>query len=234
MRARPLTVVLALFLTLIAVGSAHSQTLPPPTCEYGSEPAPMLSGDPLLALVDTSFHLPSGYAPTNLVSVRTAGLDDDRTLIEPAVRDLKRLLEAAARQGLHYELQSAYRSYGYQEQVFSGWVATLGEEQALLTSARPGHSEHQLGTALDLRSAGGPAPWDLEDWAQTPEGEFMAQNSWKFGFVMSYPEDSQAVSCYAYEPWHFRWVGEEIAARVAGSGLTLREWLWHELQEEER
>src|SRR5690625_528835 len=141
MRARPLTVVLVLFLTLSAVGSAQSQTPPPPPTEYGSEPAPMLSGEPLLALVDTSFHLPAGYAPTNLVSVRTAGLDDDRTLIEPAVRDLKRLLEAAARQGLHYELQSAYRSYGYQDQAVSGCVASRGAAAARPTRRAPGRAQ---------------------------------------------------------------------------------------------
>jgi D-alanyl-D-alanine carboxypeptidase len=94
------------------------------------------------------------------------------------------------------------------------------------SSARAGHSEHQLGTALDFRSARGPDPWDLEDWGATPEGRWLAENAHRFGFVMSYPAGQESVTCYIYEPWHYRYVGREVAQEVMASGLTLREWLW--------
>jgi D-alanyl-D-alanine carboxypeptidase len=72
----------------------------------------------------------------------------------------------------------------------------------------------------------GPAPWDYADWGATAAGAWMRDNAWRYGFVMSYPAGRQAVTCYAYEPWHFRYIGRELAAKVHASGLTLREWIW--------
>lgn len=218
---------LPLLLSLFVLGSG-ALAASPPLCEYADLPAPPPAEARHLVLVDTSYRLPADFVPAGLVPVRRAGLDDDRLLTAPAVSDLGELLSAAKEQGLEFELQSAYRSYAYQERVFSGWVESLGRERALRTSARPGHSEHQLGTALDLRSAGGLPPWELEDWAATPEGAWLQENGWRFGFVMSYPRGEEASTCYAYEPWHYRWLGRETAARLHASGLTLREWLWRE------
>ena len=70
------------------------------------------------------------------------------------------------------------------------------------------------------------AAWDLDDWAATPEGAWLAENAWRFGFVMSYPRGKEAVTCYLYEPWHYRYLGRELAARVRASGLAPREYLW--------
>jgi D-alanyl-D-alanine carboxypeptidase len=229
LRPGPLTLAVAFALIQVTLPQATA-SLPP--CSFGDEPAPMLlEGDLDTALVDTRYRLPANYAPEGLVPVRRAGLDDDRMLREAVVADLGELLRAAGRAGMRFELQSAYRSYAYQQRVFAGWVETVGLEAALRTSARPGHSEHQLGTALDLRSAGGPAPWHLEDWAQTPEGGWLRENGWRFGFVMSYPAGKEEQTCYAYEPWHYRWLGREIAARIDASGLSTREWLWQRLEE---
>ena len=99
-------------------------------------------------------------------------------------------------------------------------------EDALQTSARAGHSEHQLGTAVDLRSRNGPAAWDLEDCAATPEGAWVQQNAHSYGFVMGYPSGSELDSCYAYEPWHFRYVGPNVAEQIIERGLTPRQFLW--------
>lgn len=214
----------ALFLSaLLSSGLAST----PPSCSYDDRPTPSAETDEWrFALVDTSYRVPADFMPSDLVSLRLAGFDDDRTLRKAAVDDLRELLRTAEAEGLNYELQSAFRSYGYQEQVFEGWVRSLGRERALSTSARPGHSEHQLGTAVDLRSAGGPAPWDMADWARTEEGAWLKENAWRFGFVMSYPAGRKNLTCYAYEPWHYRWIGRPEAASVRSSGQTLREWLW--------
>lgn len=206
---------------------ASSAASSPPACAYEDRPTPSSDRDQWrLALVDTMFRLPAEFEPSDLVSVRPAGLSDDRTLRAAVVADLAELLAAAEGAGLRFELQSAYRSFAYQEQVFSDWVRAEGRELALLTSARAGHSEHQLGTAIDLRSAGGPAPWLLADWAETPEGSWLEANAWRFGFVMSYPQGREDLTCYAYEPWHYRWLGRDAAAAIRASGVTAREWLW--------
>src|SRR5690606_6379983 len=119
-----------------------------------------------------------------LVPLTSAGFQDGRLIRELVVDDLAALRQAAEAAGNPVEIQSAYRSYSYQEQTFAYWVAQDGREAALASSARPGHSEHQLGTALDFRSAGGPAAWDLADWGETEAGAWMLANAWQFGFVL--------------------------------------------------
>ena len=69
-------------------------------------------------------------------------------------------------------------------------------------------------------------------WERTPAGGWMAENAYRYGFVLSYPRDSRATTCYSYEPWHFRYVGPELAQQVQDSGLTLREFLWQRLHED--
>lgn len=123
-------------------------------------------------------------------------------------------------------VQSGYRSHDRQRAVFEEWEAVSGHAEALRFSARAGHSEHQLGTALDLREADGPAPWQTS-FGSRPTGRWLASHAWEYGFVISYPEGAEAVTCYGAEPWHVRYVGRDAASAVHASGLTLREWLWH-------
>ena len=90
-------------------------------------------------------------------------------------------------------------------------------DRAAKSSARAGHSEHQLGTTIDFRSYGGSAPWYYRDWGTTKAGAWLKLNAWKYGFVMSYPKGKTSVTCYAYEPWHFRYVGRAVAAKIHAS-----------------
>lgn len=209
------------------VALAFSAAFALPECAYLDEPATLTAfEDWPYTLVDTVYRLPASYEPPDLVPLRNAGFNDDRLIRELVIADLLELRLAAEAAGNPVEVQSAYRSYSYQEQTFAYWVAQDGREAALASSARPGHSEHQLGTSLDFRSAGGPAAWDLADWADTPAGAWMLENAWQYGFVLSYPENSSHLTCYIYEPWHYRYVGRETAAAIRESGLTPREWLW--------
>ena len=218
---------LALLLTM-SLQLVLAQTEPLPECGYEDRPATLTSYDDWpYTVLDTLYALPEDYAPSDLEPVTSLGVGTDalqlRSLVMP---DLKALLAAAEAAGMGLEVQSAYRSYGYQKQTFDYWTAQDGYAAALKSSARPGHSEHQLGTALDFRSADGDPAWDLDDWATTPEGAWLQEHAAEFGFVMSYPKGKEALTCYIYEPWHYRYVGREEAAAVAASGLTLREWLW--------
>ena len=178
------------------------------------------------SLLDPTYMLPSWYAPGDLVDTSQAGLNGGylvRSIIVPQLAALARDASAA---GAPVQLVSAYRSYAQQAATFQHWVNVGGYNHALLTSARAGHSEHQLGTTIDVTSAGGAAPWDYADWAATPAGAWMAANAWRYGFVMTYPIGATGTSCYSYEPWHYRYVGTEIAAALQGSGLTLRQAIW--------
>ncbi len=173
-------------------------------------------------LLDTIYGLPSGYSPSGLVSTRLSG----GGLVRPIVSvDLKAMVAAASAAGARLANVSAYRSYSTQVSTFAHWVRVGGMAAALRTSARAGHSEHQLGTVIDFSTYGGGSPF-IGDWATTKAGAWMLRNGWTYGWVMSYPKGKTSVSCYAYEPWHYRWVGRTEAKAIHDSGLTTREWIW--------
>ena len=136
------------------------------------------------------------------------------------------MTRSARAAGARLAVQSAYRSYATQVATFNRWVSLDGYARALLASARPGHSEHQLGTTIDFKSYGGIAPWSHGDWGTTRAGTWLRMNAWAYGFVMSYPKGRRSLTCYTYEPWHYRYVGRAAARAIHDSGSTLREWLW--------
>jgi D-alanyl-D-alanine carboxypeptidase len=204
---------------------AHATEVP--ACEVGSRVHPV---DPELeperVLLDLAWRLPPGYAPSDLVPVSEAGFEGTLRVRRVLIDDLRAMREAAEADGVRLAIQSAYRSESYQADVHARWVASLGAEAAARVSARPGHSEHQLGVAVDLRSERGPPAWELDDWSRTLEGAWVAAHAHRFGFVISYPRDAQTLSCYDFEPWHLRWVGQSRAAEAAASGLPYRAWLY--------
>lgn len=178
-------------------------------------------------LVDTILRVTRTYLPPDLVPVTEAGIPGKgETIRAIAIDDLRDMGAAAKAAGAAIGVESAYRSYDEQQKVFDSWVTRLGHAEALKVSARPGHSEHQLGLAIDFRS-NPREPLTLNtDWEKTAAGMWMAAHAWEYGWVMSYPKDSIDLVCYSFEPWHFRYLGRALAALVHASGLTLREYLW--------
>jgi D-alanyl-D-alanine carboxypeptidase len=198
----------------------------PPPCELADRPT-VLSGyeDWNETLLDTAFRLPQDYAPPDLVSAGQAGFSEGFLVRDVLIADLAALRRAAEDAGTPVDLIAAYRSFAQQADLFERRVAELGEAVALAKTARPGHSEHQLGTAVDFKT---PGRADVTvAWASSPPGKWMKTNGTHFGFLESYPEGKRDLTCYAYEPWHYRYVGRQMAADVVDSGLTLREYLWH-------
>jgi zinc D-Ala-D-Ala carboxypeptidase len=198
---------------------------PPAACAYHDTLAKLTSyDDGLTTLVDTTYMVPRTYAPKDLTPTGVAGGGLIRRMVVP---DLRAMALAAARAGAPIEIVSAYRSYSNQVATFNHWVAVSGLQAALLGSARPGHSEHQLGLAIDFTSRGGSDPWYYSDWGKTVAGRWLAANAWRYGFAMSYPKGSSPKkTCYEYEPWHFRYVGLAAAASIHASGWTVRQYLW--------
>lgn len=200
---------------------------PLPICRYDDVlTARRTTGHWDSSLLDTIYRLPSSYVPGDLVDTSKAGVNAGYSIRRLALADFADLVAAARAAGKPIRVVSAYRSYSTQQATFASWVARDGLDAALRGSARPGHSEHQLGTTVDVTHAGGAGPWDYRDWATHPTGAWMRDNAWRFGFVMSYPKNAIDVTCYQYEPWHYRYVGREVAREVRLSGLTLREWIW--------
>jgi len=179
----------------------------------------------LMARVDKERALAADYVPPDLVPVTGIGQAlPGQQMRTVALTALQRLAAEAQAQGHVLSVRSGYRSYAEQEATYTYWVAQMGEAEAARVSARAGHSEHQLGTAVDLTSAA--VGYDLlEGFGGTPEGRWLAANGHRFGFTLSYPEGKEAVTGYAYEPWHWRYVGEAMATWLRERGLTLTEWL---------
>lgn len=158
--------------------------------------------------------LPADYAPANLAG--SVNLRSDSAL---ALADL---MGGAAKDGLQLILVSGYRTYASQQSVYSGYVATQGQAAAERFSARPGHSEHQTGLAADVGASSGKCQLD-KCFGATAEGEWLAANAHKYGFIIRYPKDQQAVTGYDYEPWHIRYIGTELAAELNKTGQTLEQ-----------
>ena len=234
--ARALALSLALTVGALAPGTApqaaFASTAPLLACTRGNVLTQHhKAADWQIALVDTYYRLGRRYVPPDLVSTRRAGLARKQKVRAFVIPDLKALAEAAAANGTPIRVISGYRSYRYQKEDFRLEVRNHGRAHALRSVARPGHSEHQLGTAIDFGTgASREYPWGVHDWAETPAGAWMKDNAWKYGFVMSYPSRDSTVQCYRYEPWHYRYVGSEMAAAVHDSGLVLREYLWQNFE----
>lgn len=206
--------------------AAFRPDLVPDHCTDRDLPAPRATDEALLML-DRSYALPAGYEPGDLVAASEAGLagaSGMKLVRKVVVEDLSAMVEAWDEAGLTITIESAYRSYASQAATFDSWLARLPYDEAVSRTARPGHSEHQLGTALDLTSPG----WSgrFGDWAaESAEGAWMADHGWEYGFVMSYPEAGREATCFSYEPWHYRWIGRDEAASHRESGLDLRRYL---------
>lgn len=227
---RPRLVALAVAVALLSglpASAAASTTLPPCRIDDTLTRHRTLSDWPR-ALLDLEYRLASTHKPGDLRSTADAGLNGGQSVRSFVVADLKAMASAARAAGARFSIQSAYRSYATQKSTFAYWVSVHGWDVAITESARAGHSEHQLGTTIDVKSYGGGAPWDHPEWATTKAGAWMKANAWKYGFVMSYPKGKTSVTCYTYEPWHYRYVGRERAKAMRDSGRTVREFLWRE------
>jgi D-alanyl-D-alanine carboxypeptidase len=198
----------------VADPAAREAAFTPPPCDHGDVFAERQEpGDWARTILDTTYMLRADFVPSDLVPVTGAGIAGRGKVRELVIEDLRALAAAAREDSVTIAVDSAYRSFDQQVAAFSSYVTGYGEEAALRTVARPGHSEHQLGTTLDFAG-------DLE---------WLAANGPGFGFVMSYPaEASPELTCYRHEAWHYRYVGRDVAARVVNSGLSLREWLWRQ------
>lgn len=127
-----------------------------------------------------------------------------------------------AEAGLDFSVQSAYRSYESQVRVYKSDVASHGQAYADTDTARPGHSEHQTGLAVDISAV--PAKCSLSAcFADTPQGQWLAANVWRFGFLLRYPADKVPVTGFTFEPWHFRFIGQPLAAEMHNKGVTTLE-----------
>ena len=126
------------------------------------------------------------------------------------------MIDAAVTDGVTLLVSSAYRSYAVQQQTYQYWVSVNGQQVADQLSARPGYSEHQTGLAIDFAS---PEGCRLEEcYRDTLAGQWLAKNAPRYGYILRFPDGRQSVTGYRFEPWHYRYVGVQIAQEYVSSG----------------
>ena len=134
------------------------------------------------------------------------------------------MIDAAVTDGVTLLVSSAYRSYAVQQQTYQYWVSVNGQQVADQLSARPGYSEHQTGLAIDFAS---PEGCRLEEcYRDTLAGQWLAKNAPRYGYILRFPNGRHSVTGYHFEPWHYRYVGVQIAQEYVSSGAkTFEEFL---------
>ena len=161
--------------------------------------------------------LPSDFAPKDL-----AGIGNGEQMRVSAATSLNNLLVSAKRQGINLSPISGYRSYVTQSSVYGSYVKKDGQTAADTYSARPGHSEHQTGLAVDL----GNGVCDLQIcFGDTPAGKWLSDHAAEYGFIIRYQKDSESLTGYQYEPWHIRYVGTDLANELKKSNQTLEQFV---------
>ncbi|MCX5978606.1 MAG: D-alanyl-D-alanine carboxypeptidase family protein [Chloroflexi bacterium] len=183
------------------------------------------------AVLDPMYRLSSSYRPTNLVRITWRGVISTKGgywLKREAADALSAMFVEAKASNISLKILSAYRSYATQRAIFAKWVAKSGLQLARKYSAVPGHSEHQLGTTVDLGSLTG-VSWSSPKFPTSQTALWLEANAYKFGFVRSYPAGSAnvALSCYGAEAWHWRYVGKDLAYEIVCSAQVPRIFLWN-------
>ena len=162
---------------------------------------------------------PLTYAPADLV------VADGATISAKAKPDLDAMVQAASVSGISLPIVSSYRSYGYQLSLYNNYVSIYGQAATDTFSARAGYSEHQTCFAIDFGS-NTQTTCNLDTcFDQTPEGKWLADNAYKFGFLLRYTTAKQSITGYKNEPWHYRSIGRDLAQDMKIKGiLTLVEY----------
>jgi D-alanyl-D-alanine carboxypeptidase len=226
---------LATALLLGAVLSAAPPTGPAPARAVGPLPdcrlddiltEPSGYDDWATTQVDWILTLGPDYKPPDLVSISSADVAGGGLIRKVAIDDLRAMGAAARKNGSPIKALSPFRSYKQQVALFKSYAGSdyHNFDSAITYSARPGHSEHQTGLAIDFGSVGDTGL--TSNWEVTRAGGWMAKNAWKYGWLMSYPDGKKDLVCYRYEPWHYRYVGRDLARKIHDAGLTIREYLW--------
>lgn len=160
------------------------------------------------------YHTLEKYEPQDLKSL---SYDSKYQLREKAADAFEELVSKAKLDNLYIRPYSAYRSYERQEIIYNNYVIKDGKEKADTYSARPGHSEHQTGLAVDVWSEG-------YNYIKENDAKWLKENSYKFGFIVRYTKENQHITGYIEEPWHLRYLGIEIATDVVNKNLTYDEY----------
>jgi len=174
--------------------------------------------DSISVLVNKNFALPTNFVPRDLVSI-----GNGFRLRKEAAEQFTDMRTEMLSMGFKLYVMAAYRTYQKQSSKHSGAVSSSGLVSADIQFARPGHSEHQTGLAVDIVSRTGISLMSQAKFEKTKEFAWLTENAHKYGFILRYPEDYTNIHGFIYEPWHWRYVGVDIATKMYNDGIVMFE-----------
>ena len=175
----------------------------------------------ILVLVNKNNKLDSTYIPKDLQKISIHYANEEKYLRKEAKEAFEKMSEDAKKKGYRIVAVSTYRSYEYQKNLYEKYVKNKGLEYADLCSARKGHSEHQTGLAVDVEGENK----NYDFFEETKEFNWMNENAHLYGFILRYPKNKTNITGFKFEPWHYRYVGKEIATKIKKKKITLEEYL---------
>jgi len=182
----------------------------------GIETAP--DAESISVLVNKNFSLPGGYAPSDMVSI-----GGHLSMRAEAAGQFVKMRDEMLALGLRVHVVVTYRSYQTQTSTYNNAVSKFGRENADVSFARPGQSEHQTGLAVDILHMGGFAYMQHSGYEKTKEFEWLTQNAYRYGFILRYPGEHRDAHGFIFEPWHWRYVGVDISTAMFEEGIALFE-----------
>ena len=177
----------------------------------------------LLMLVNKYNYVSKDFKP-NLVEVKEYAING-MYLTNECMLSFVKMAGDAKKQGYDIRAISTYRTYEYQDMLYNNYASRDGVTKADTYSARPGFSEHHTGLALDIDNV----KTSYTDFDKTKEFIWMQENAYKYGFILRYPEDKVDITGYIYEPWHYRYVGIEVAKFIKEKNITFEEYYYEYL-----
>lgn len=186
-------------------------------CAFYENIETVLDPDSLSVLVNKNHILPDGYVP----ELEALGYGYGSGSLRPeAAQAFRTMADAARKDGISLHSVSAYRSYTTQQSTYNRYLKYNRQAVVDTFSARPGHSEHQTGLALDINTANVQAHFE-----NTPAYAWLKEHCAEYGFTLRYLQGKEAVTGYRFEPWHYRYVGAEAAKVCMDQGITYEEYL---------
>jgi LAS superfamily LD-carboxypeptidase LdcB len=173
----------------------------------------------LLKKYSKVYFLNEHYIPASLTTIETPYLSTKDRVLQIQTKvwpHLKALLDDSTTEGLDLRISSAYRSFNSQAVLKSNYKVIYGTTAANKFSAEQGYSEHQLGTTIDMTTVKLVSLTQVFD--KSPEFTWLTNNAYRYGFILSYPKNN---NYYVYEPWHWRFVGVDLATKLHESGTYL-------------
>lgn len=181
----------------------------------------------LWVVVNKQRPISADYVPVDLtlppVLTRADKTQEEQSVRQVIVKPLYEMFAEAQKNGLSPMVSSGYRSATLQKAYFDGYVQQGGIDYARSFSALSGTSEHQTGLAVDISTSDKRCYLEADCFISLLESQWLAQHAYQFGFILRYPNGKEGITGYHYEPWHYRYVGKDLADALFKSGLTLDE-----------